>query len=146
MQPTDLLQRVTFRATPHRAGRTLVRVPRAAVHELAAGRRALVRVTVGDHSYTTRLAPRGRDVVVPVIAAAAGEEVEVTLELDAGAPVVAVPSDLADALEAAPRALHYFESLPYDRQRGVAATVEAAPTPEIRRRRIGLAVARLQAR
>jgi uncharacterized protein YdeI (YjbR/CyaY-like superfamily) len=58
--------------------------------------------------------------------------------------VVAVPSDLADALDAAPEALHYFEFLPYRRQRRLVAGVEDARTPEARRRRIANAVARLR--
>ena len=59
--------------------------------------------------------------------------------------VAAVPSDLADALEAAPEALHYFEFLPYGRQRRLVAGVEdGAPAPEARRRRIANAVARLR--
>jgi uncharacterized protein YdeI (YjbR/CyaY-like superfamily) len=59
--------------------------------------------------------------------------------------VAAIPSDLADALESAPEALHYFEYLPYARQRRVVAGVEDARTPEARRRRIASAVARLLA-
>jgi uncharacterized protein YdeI (YjbR/CyaY-like superfamily) len=58
--------------------------------------------------------------------------------------VAAVPSDLADALASAPEALHYFEYLPYGRQRRVVAGVEGARTPEARRRRIASAVARLR--
>jgi predicted MFS family arabinose efflux permease len=58
--------------------------------------------------------------------------------------VVAVPSDLANALESAPEALHYFESLPYGRQRRLVAGVEDARTPDARRRRIASAIGRLR--
>lgn len=58
--------------------------------------------------------------------------------------VAAVPSDLADALESAPEALHYFEYLPYGRQRRVVTGIEDARTPEARQRRIASAVARLR--
>lgn len=61
------------------------------------------------------------------------------------ARVVAVPSDLAGALEAAPAALHYFESLPYGRARRIVRTIEAARTAAGRRRRIAGAIARLHA-
>jgi uncharacterized protein YdeI (YjbR/CyaY-like superfamily) len=57
---------------------------------------------------------------------------------------VVVPSDFAEALEAAPAALHYFESLPYGRQRPFVRNVEAARTPEARRRRIARTVERLR--
>ena len=71
-------------------------------------------------------------------------EVEWSLEFDTDARSAAVPSDLADALEAAPDALHRFESLPYDRQRRFVDAVEGAPTPELRERRIALAIERLR--
>ena len=58
--------------------------------------------------------------------------------------MVAVPSDLAAALEAAPDALHYFESLSYSRQQWFVLNVEEAKTAETRARRIERAVARLR--
>jgi uncharacterized protein YdeI (YjbR/CyaY-like superfamily) len=58
--------------------------------------------------------------------------------------VIAVPSDFAHALESAPEALHYFESLPYGRQRRFVAGVEDARTPDARRRRIASAIGRLR--
>jgi uncharacterized protein YdeI (YjbR/CyaY-like superfamily) len=59
------------------------------------------------------------------------------------APVV-VPSDLAAALESSPEALHYFESLPFRRQRWLVGKLDAAGTRAARRRRIALAIARLR--
>ena len=58
--------------------------------------------------------------------------------------IIVVPSDFAHALESAPEALHYFESLPYGRQRRVVAGVEDARTPDARRRRIASAIGRLR--
>jgi len=58
--------------------------------------------------------------------------------------VVAVPSDLAVALDAAPDALHYFEALSYSRQQWCVLNVEDARTPETRRRRIENAIRRLR--
>ena len=55
-----------------------------------------------------------------------------------------MPSDLAGALEAAPAALHYFESLSYSRQQWFVLNVEDAKTPETRARRIERAIARLR--
>jgi len=154
MQPTDLLQRVTFRATVELAGRTAtgIRVPAVAVHSLAAGRQPLVRVTIGEHSYPSRVAVRGGEFKIPVSAenraaagVEAGDEVEVSLELDTEPRTVAVPSDLAEALEAAPAALHFFESLSYSRQRWFVLGVEDAKTAETRQRRIANAVEALRA-
>ena len=153
MQPTDLLERVTFRATLQLDGRTAtgIRVPAEAVRTLAAGRQPLVRVTIGEHSYPSRVAVRAGAFVLPVSAAnrtsagiAAGDEIEVSLELDTEPRTAAVPADLAAALEAAPEALHYFESLSYSRQRWFVLDVEGARTPETRERRIARAVDRLR--
>src|ERR671916_1287428 len=145
MQPIDLVHRTTFRATLRLEGRaaTAVRVPPEAVRSLAAGRRPLVRVTIGDHSYAGKVAVRRGEFVLPVSAAnraaagiEAGDEVEVSLELDTEPRAAAVPTDLADALEAAPEALHFFESLSYSRQRWFVLNVEEARTAETRQRRI----------
>jgi len=46
--------------------------------------------------------------------------------------IVVVPSDLADALESAPEALHYFESLPYRRQHSPTPADMQAPAPASR--------------
>jgi len=154
MQPTDLLERVTFRATLQLDGRTAtgIRVPAEAVKTLAAGRQPLVRVTIGEHSYPSRVAVRGGAFVLPVSAAnraaagiEAGDEVEVSLELDTEPRTAAVPSDLAAALEQAPEALHYFESLSYSSRRRFVLDVEGARTAETRERRIARAIDRLRA-
>ena len=58
--------------------------------------------------------------------------------------VVAVPSDLVGALESAPEALHYFESLSYGRQRRFVRNVEAATSATGRRRRIQRTITRLR--
>jgi uncharacterized protein YdeI (YjbR/CyaY-like superfamily) len=62
----------------------------------------------------------------------------------APARIVTVPSDLAGALEAAPAALHYFESLPYGRQRRFVRNIEDARTAAGRRRRIERTIDRLR--
>ena len=153
MQPTLTLPGAAFRATVELAGRTTtgVRVPDAVVEALEAGRQPLVKVTIGDHSYPSKIAVRGGEYRLPISAenrelagVQAGDEIEVSLELDRDPRVVAVPSDLAAALEAAPDALHYFESLSYSRQRWFTLNVEDAKTPETRARRIERAVARLR--
>jgi len=62
------------------------------------------------------------------------------LELDIAPRVVAVPSDLAEALEREPQALRFFEGLSYSQQQFHVLSVEAAKTPETRRRRIDKAI------
>jgi Bacteriocin-protection, YdeI or OmpD-Associated/Domain of unknown function (DUF1905) len=152
MQPTQTLPGGAFRATVERAGRTAtgVRVPAAVVEALEAGRQPLVKVTIGEHTYPSKVAVRGGEYRIPISAenrdlagVEAGDEIEVAIELDRDPRVVAVPSDLAAALEATPAALHYFESLSYSRQRWHVLHVEDAKTAETRARRIERTIERL---
>ena len=154
MQPTQTLPGAAFRATVELAGRTAtgVRVPAAAVESLEAGRQPLVKVTIGEHTYPSKVAVRGGEYRIPISAenralagVEAGDEIDVAIELDRDPRVVAVPSDLAAALEAAPEALHYFELLSYSRQQWYVLNVEDAKTPETRARRIERAIARMRA-
>lgn len=139
MQPPSLPAAVV-RATVEADG---IQLPAEAVEALDAGRRPPVRVTIGERTYRSRIAVRGGGYRVPL--RAAGDEVDVAIELDRDPRVVVVPSDLAAALEAAPDALHYFESLSYRRQRWFVLNVENARTPETRARRIVNAVTKLRA-
>ena len=152
MQPTQTLPRGAFRATVELAGRTAtgICVPAAVVEALEAGRQPLVKVTIGEHTYRSKVAVRRGEYRLPISAenrvaagVEAGDEVEVAIELDRDPRVVAVPSDFAAALEAAPEALHFFESLSYSRQRWYVLHVEDAKTPETRARRIERAIAKL---
>jgi hypothetical protein len=153
MQPTLTLPGGAFRATVELAGKTAtgVRVPAEVVQALESGRQPLVKVTIGKHTYRSKVAVRGGEYRLPLSAenralagVEAGDEIDVAIELDRDPRVVAVPSDLALALEAAPDALHYFEALSYSRQQWFVLNVEDARTPETRRRRIENAIRRLR--
>ncbi len=71
---------------------------------------------------------------------AAGDEVEVDLELDSEPREVTVPPDLADALDRQPEARRFFDGLSYSNRRRIVASVEEARTAETRLRRINKAV------
>jgi hypothetical protein len=148
MQPTATLPGGAFRATVERNG---VRVPAPIVRRLEAGRRPFVKLTIGtltrggrivlrqgQHRLLLSAGDRARAGVEP------GDEVDVRIELDRDPLQIAVPSDLAAALEAAPEALHVFESLPYRRQRWLVRRIEEAGTPELRVGRIERAISRLR--
>ena len=124
-------------------------VPPDAVAGLGAGKRPAVRVTIGPHSYRSTVAVMGGKFMVPLSAenrasagVAAGDSVDVTLELDTEPRVVAVPADLAAAMDADSR--RAFDALSYSRQRQVVEAIEGARTPATRERRISKAVADLQ--
>jgi Domain of unknown function (DUF1905) len=88
-----------------------VEVPAAVVNALGSGRRPEVVITIGGHTWRSRVASMGGRFIVGISAAnraasgiTEGDVVEVGLRLDAEPRVVAEPPDLADALDRAPQA------------------------------------------
>jgi uncharacterized protein YdeI (YjbR/CyaY-like superfamily) len=75
---------------------------------------------------------------------AAGEEIEVDLELDTAPREVDVPPDLAAALDAAPDAKRAFDALSYSNKRRITLAIADAKTPETRQRRIDKSIVELQ--
>jgi uncharacterized protein YdeI (YjbR/CyaY-like superfamily) len=75
---------------------------------------------------------------------AAGDEVDVDVELDTAPREVDVPADLAAALDAEPAARVRFDALPYSHRKEHVRAVEEAKAPETRQRRIAKAVAMLR--
>ncbi|MCZ4587160.1 YdeI/OmpD-associated family protein [Rhodococcus opacus] len=71
---------------------------------------------------------------------AAGDEVDVDVELDTEPRFVTVPPDFAEALGRQPDARRAFDALSYSNQRRHLLSVEGAKTDETRQRRIGKAV------
>jgi hypothetical protein len=67
---------------------------------------------------------------------AIGDEIEVTVEEDTQPRKVAVPSDLAQALENDASAKDFFQSLAYTHQKEYVAWIEEAKRPETRQARI----------
>ena len=75
---------------------------------------------------------------------AAGDELEVTVELDTAPREVSVPDDLAAALAQDSAAKAAFEKLSYSNKRRHVLSVEDAKTPETRARRVEKAVEALK--
>jgi hypothetical protein len=134
-----------FTTTVEAAGRTAtgLPVPAEVVDALGAGKRPAVRVTVGGHSYRSTVAPRGGRYLLPLsgenraaAGVAAGDEVDVEVELDTEPREVTVPADLAAALERDEPARRSFERLAYSHRLRHVLAVEAAKAPETRQRRI----------
>jgi uncharacterized protein YdeI (YjbR/CyaY-like superfamily) len=97
------------------------------------------------------VAVRGGRYLVPLSAenrhaagVAAGDEVDVTLELDTEVRVVEVPADLAAALDADGAARTYFDGISTSNKRWHVLNVEGAKTAETRQRRIDKSVAMLR--
>lgn len=143
-----------FRATLESNGRTAtgIRVPPEVVAAIGTGKRPAVRVTINDrHTYRSTVAVMGGDYLLGVSAenraqagVAAGEVLEVELELDTAPREVAVPDDLAAALDAVAR--QTFDGLSYSNRRRHVLAVEGAKTAQTRQRRIAAVVAAMQRR
>ncbi|MET8004536.1 YdeI/OmpD-associated family protein [Nonomuraea glycinis] len=141
-----------FHATVELAGKTITgfEVPAEVVAELGSGRRPAVHVTVNGYTYRSTVAVMGGRFMLPLSATnragagvAAGDEIEVGLELDTEPRQVSVPPDLAEALDRAPEAKKFFESLSYSRQSRCVLQVEGAKKAETRQRRVADIIARL---
>ena len=98
---------VAFRATVQLGGKTAtgIEVPDDVVAALGSSRRPAVRATITGYTYRSSVASMRGRFMLPVSAAvreaagvAAGDEVDVELELDTEPRIVAVPPDFAAAL------------------------------------------------
>ena len=142
-----------FRATIELGGKTAtgIRVPEEVIAALGAGKRPPVRVTINGYSYRSTVAPRGRVFMLPVSAevragagVAAGDEVDVDLELDNEPREVTLPRDFADALDRDADAKRCFDGLSYSNRRRYVLGIEGARTAETRQRRIAAAIGDLR--
>ena len=119
-------------------------MPPDVVAELGSRKRPPVRVTVGGHTFRSTVAVYGDDFYLPLNAAnreaagvAAGDAVDVTIELDEEPRVVEVPDDLAAALAAdSGRARRRSIGLSYSHQREYVEWIDEAKRAETRARRI----------
>jgi hypothetical protein len=135
---------VRFSAVVEPAGNaTGVEVPAAVVDALGSGRRPKVVITIGGHTWRSRVASMGGRFIVGISAAnraasgiSEGDVTEVDLQLDDEPRVVAEPPDLAAALDQAPRARAAFDLLPYGLKNKDVRDIEGAKSPETRQRRI----------
>jgi Domain of unknown function (DUF1905)/Bacteriocin-protection, YdeI or OmpD-Associated len=126
-------------------------VPDDVVEALGAGKRPPVTVTVGSHTYRSTIARMGGQFLLPLSAenrtaagVAAGDDVEVEIELDAAPRTVDVPVDLAAALDAEPAVRGRFDALPFTHRKEHVRSVENAKAEATRLRRIDKVLAALR--
>lgn len=138
-----------FSSTVLLNGRTAtgIQVPPDVVEALNGGKRPAVTVTLGGHTYRTTVAPMGGRFMIPLSAEnreaaglGAGDEVDVRLELDTAPREMPAPDDLAAALEGAPEAKSFFESLSFSHKRSYVDWLTSAKKAETRERRVAQAV------
>jgi hypothetical protein len=147
------LQCMRFRATLQSNGKTAtgIRVPPEVVAALGPSRKPAVRVTIAGHTYRSTIATRSGVFLLGVSAenrqaagVAAGDELDVDLELDTEPREVAVPPDLAEALASDAQARRFFDSLTHSQQQWYVLPIEQAKAAETRERRVAKAIAMLR--
>jgi hypothetical protein len=142
-----------FRATLQSNGKTAtgIRVPPEVVAALGSGKKPAVRVTIAGHTYRSSIATRSGVFLLGVSAenrtaagVAAGDELDVDLELDTEPRVVTVPPDLAEALAGDAQARRFFDTLTHSQKQWYVLPIEQAKAAETRGRRVAKAIAMLR--
>lgn len=144
---------VTFTTTLQKAeglNATGIRIPAEVIAALGTQKRPKVKVTVNGYTYRNTVAVFGDVFMIGVSQAhreasglEAGDEIEVTLELDTEPRTVDVPDDLKAALSGKAGAIEAFDALSFTRRKEAVRQVEDAKTQETRDRRIARIVAEL---
>ncbi|UWZ50016.1 DUF1905 domain-containing protein [Dactylosporangium matsuzakiense] len=134
-----------FRAVLELNGKTAtgLPVPDEVLTALGAGKKPKVTVSINGYTYRSSVGAMGGRSMLPISAEvragagiAAGDTVDVDVELDAAPRTVEVPADLATALDAEPAVRKAFDALSYSNQRAHVLSVEGAKTEATRTRRI----------
>jgi len=142
-----------FRATIELAGKTAtgIEVPAAVVAKLGSSKKPAVQVTVKGYRYRSTVASMGGRFMLPVSAevreaagVAAGQKVEVEVELDTAPREVTVPADFARALSRDAAAKRFFEGLSFSNKQRTVISIKAAKAAETRERRIAKGIASLR--
>jgi hypothetical protein len=143
-----------IRAVIQLNGRTAtgMEIPSAVVADLGPSKKPPVRVTINGYTYRSSIASMGGKFMLGVSAevrqnagVAAGDDVEVELQLDTEPREAAVPADFRRALDKDKAAKRTFEALSYSNKRRLVIPIEAAKAAETRLRRIEKTVSLLHA-
>jgi uncharacterized protein YdeI (YjbR/CyaY-like superfamily) len=126
-------------------------VPAAVVTKMGSSKKPAVRVTINGYTYRSTVATVGGRFMVGISAqvreaagVAAGQNVDVDVELDTAPREVKVPADFARALSRDARAKQFFEGLSFSNKQRIVIPIEAAKAQETRERRIAKAVSSLR--
>jgi hypothetical protein len=142
-----------FHTTILQSGRTAtgIEIPEEIVTALGGGRRPAVTVTINGFTYRSTVAVMGGAYMVGVNAdnragagVKGGDEVDVDIELDTAPREVAVPAELAAALDAEPAARRTFDGLSNSNKSWHTYQVENAKSDETRQRRIAKSIEALR--
>ncbi len=140
-----------FRTKILPAGKTAagIEVPAKVVAALGSSKRPPVRATINGFTYRSTVAVMGGKFMLGVsnevranAGVAAGDTVDIDLELDTEARDVPIPPDFAAALARDVNAQKFFDGLSYSKKLRLVIPIDVKDA-ETRKRRISEAVARL---
>lgn len=144
-----MIIRILIQATGE--GSAGVHLPDDVVEALGKGRKPPVKATINGYTWRSTVAVMGGEYWLGVskevrrnAGVQAGQEVDLTLELDTEERVLEVPPDFAAALDAEPEARRFFDTLSYSNKRRFTYSIDDAKTPETRQRRIDKSVDQLR--
>jgi hypothetical protein len=141
-----------FRTKILAAGKTAagVEVPAKVVAALGTSKRPPVRVTINGYTYRSTVAVMGGKFMLGIsnevrneAGIAAGETVDIELELDTQPREVSLPADFAKALKGDAMAKSFFEGLSYSKKLSIVTPIDVK-NPETRQQRIADALIRLR--
>jgi hypothetical protein len=141
-----------FRTKILQSGKTAagIEVPEKVVAALGSSKRPPVRAMINGFTYRTSVASMGGKFMLGVppefregAGVAAGDTVDVDLELDTEVREVAIPADFASALARNSGAKKFFDGLSHSNKRRLVTAIDAIKSPEVRERRIGKTVEQL---
>lgn len=131
-------------------GPTGIEVPPDIIAELGTSKKPPVKITLAGYTYRNTVAVMDGKFMVSLSKAnreaagvKAGDELDVTIELDTEPRTVEVPGDLAEALAGKPGAIEAFEKAAPSRKKEYVRQVLEAKSQETRERRIAKIVAEL---
>jgi hypothetical protein len=131
---------------------TTLPVPAEAVGALGTQKKPKVVVSVNNYTYRSTVQTYGGEFLLPFSATdreaagvKAGDQVQVTLDLDLEPRTIEVPAALTAALAQQPGAMEAFAALAYSKRKEFVRQVNEARTQETRDRRIAGILATLGA-
>ena len=142
-----------FRTTILSSGKTAagIQVPDEVVEALGPSRKPPVKVTINGFTYRSSIASMGGVFMLGVsndvrrsAGVAAGDDVDVELELDTEPREVVIPPHIGAAHAADAAAKRFFDGLSYSNKRRIVEPIADAKTPETRQRRIESSVLKLR--
>jgi len=135
-------------ATPRGGGGTLVRIPNHVAAELGLKGMPKINAVIAGTPYRGSLMPMGDGTyclgvlksIQEAAGAGQGDSITIDIELDAAPRTVAIPIDLAQAMEGDKTAAASWEALSYTDQKEMAGSLYGAKRRETRKRRLAQAL------